>query len=63
MKKYPTLPLAIISGSCFLLIMNAFSSFDIISDGAQVPEPAILLLFGVGLMGLAGYSKKHNKKH
>ena len=30
------------------------------TDGNQVPEPATMLLFGLGLLGLAGVSRKRN---
>ncbi len=31
-------------------------------EGASVPEPATMLLFGTGLLGLAGFSRKKFKK-
>jgi hypothetical protein len=35
---------------------------DLLGQGmAPVPEPATMLLFGTGIMGLAGYSKKRRK--
>ena len=36
--------------------------FDLTINGRQVPEPATLILFGIGLLGLAGASRKKNNK-
>ena len=39
--------------------VGSFSNFDLITAGsAPVPEPATMLLFGTGLVALAGASKK-----
>ena len=35
-----------------------FSNFDLVSDAAPVPEPGTMVLFGTGLAGLVGASRK-----
>jgi hypothetical protein len=40
---------------------NLVGSFEIYGTAAPVPEPATMLLFGSGLIGLAGFRKKFKK--
>ena len=38
------------------------SKLTVTGDSAPVPEPSTLLLMGIGLLGLVGYSRKRSKK-
>ena len=38
---------------------SIFFSGSLDIDGSQVPEPSTYLLFGMGLVGLAAYRKRH----
>ncbi|MCD4676299.1 MAG: PEP-CTERM sorting domain-containing protein [Desulfobacula sp.] len=38
-----------------------FSESELITTGSEVPEPATLFLFGLGILGLAGVSRKKQK--
>ena len=38
------------------------ATLNFVSDAAPVPEPSTILLMGIGLLGLVGYSRKRSKK-
>jgi len=43
-------------------VSNVYFAYGTSYDSAPVPEPATLLLFGTGLIGLAGFGRKKLKK-
>jgi purine-cytosine permease-like protein len=45
----------------FIIIPTVFGG-DGQSGTLPVPEPATLLLLGIGMVGLAGFGRKKNKK-
>ena len=44
--------------SCLFVGIASVTLATPIQSATPMPEPAIMLLFGVGLMGIAGYGKK-----
>jgi len=46
----------------FIIISTVFADSNEVMDSISVPEPASLFLFGVGLVGLAGFGRKKFKK-
>ena len=46
----------------FIIIATVFANGDGGTTALSVPEPATLLLLGVGLVGLAGFGRKKFKK-
>jgi purine-cytosine permease-like protein len=46
----------------FIIITAGFADVDGVVNSLSVPEPATLLLLGVGMVGLAGFGRKKFKK-
>ncbi|MBW2604824.1 MAG: PEP-CTERM sorting domain-containing protein [Deltaproteobacteria bacterium] len=46
----------------FIIISTVFADGNGAPDSISVPEPASLLLLGVGLVSLAGFGRKKLKK-
>jgi len=45
----------------FYVAYAPFCANDVMGGGAPVPEPATMLLFGAGIIGLAGSRIRRNK--
>lgn len=76
--EYATLSASFVAATSGILDINFFRPFGVIDSptnyldnvslalnnggGAPVPEPATVLLLGIGLVGLVGYSKKNFMK-
>jgi len=46
-----------LTATCVLTSSIAFA--NIISLGQAAPEPIIMLVLGIGLLGIAGFSRRH----
>jgi len=46
----------------FIIISTVFADGNGTIDTLSVPEPASLLLLGIGMVGLAGFGRKKFKK-
>lgn len=56
-KKMKTFLIVALTALCVLTSSIAFA--NIISLGQATPEPIIMLVLGIGLLGIAGVTRRH----